>query len=264
MQRRQFLAASIAASAVALAGNNAAQTPARDNCEFYQLRRYDLQNGPPLRRTENYFASALIPALMRRGMGPVGAFKLDLGEQTPAYYLLIPSPSLEPLAELDLSLAEDGNFLEAAAPFWNATAESPAARHVESSLLKAFTGWPKITPPPSSGVKGGRKFQLRTYESPSHLDHLRKIEMVNAGEYEIFKNAGLPPVFFGDTLIGPRLPNLMYLLSVDNLGELDAKWAAFLGAPAWKKLTSNPRFNFDQTVNSVGSVIVSSLDCSQV
>ena len=77
MERRQFLAASIATSAAALAGNATAQAPASAAREFYQLRRYTLMSGPQLKLTENYFADALIPALARMGMGPVGAFKLD-------------------------------------------------------------------------------------------------------------------------------------------------------------------------------------------
>jgi hypothetical protein len=221
-------------------------------------------SGPQSKLTENYFADALIPALKRMGMGPVGAFTLDFGEQTPVYYLLIPSVSVETLLELDLNLANDQSFLEAAAPFWNAAAASPACRNVESSLLKAFTGWPRITPPASSATKGKRRFQLRTYESPSILDHMRKVEMINTGEFEIFIKAGMPPVFFGDTLIGPRLPNLTYMASVGDVGEVDAKWDAFRSSPEWKKLSSNPRFDFDQTVTNVSNLILSPLDCSQI
>jgi len=44
--------------------------------EFYEMRRYMLQtaatNSPKL------FGDALIPALARMGLGPVGAFRLDM------------------------------------------------------------------------------------------------------------------------------------------------------------------------------------------
>src|SRR5579859_4959682 len=165
MQRRQFLAASIAASTLAIAGDVAAQDAAPQNREFYQLRRYSLKSGPQLKLTENFFRDALIPATKRMGMGPAGAFRLEFGEQTPAYYLLIPGPSLDTLAQLDLRLAGDAEFLNAAAPYWNARAAAPAFERVEISLLAAFEGWPRITPP----EKGKRVFQLRTYESPSNL-----------------------------------------------------------------------------------------------
>jgi NIPSNAP len=264
MKRRQFLAASLAASVVAATDAAVAQSPAASVREFYQLRRYKLLNGQQLKVTENYFAGALIPALARLGMGPVGAFRLDIGQETPTYYLLIPSPSIEPLAELELRLADDADFVKAADPFWNATAAAPAFQRVEISLLVAFQGWPKLVLPPSTATKARRMFQLRTYESPSNGEHIRKVEMFYSGEFDFFKAAGFHPVFFGDTLIGPRMPNLTYMLSFENMAELDAKWDVFRADPAWKKLSASPRFAFDPIVSNISNLMISPLDCSQI
>lgn len=264
MERRQFLAASLSTSALALAGEASAQAPAGRAREFYQIRRYNLMSGPQLKLTENYFSNALIPALGRMGMGPAGALRLDIGQETPAYYLIIPGPSAETLAALDLKLAEDQAFLDAAAPFWNATATAPAFQRVEISLLEAFAGWPKLTPPAAAATKGKRMFQLRTYESPSNGDHVRKVEMFHSGEFEIFLNAGFHPVFFGDTLIGSRMPNLTYMLSFTDTAELEAKWDVFRNDPAWKKLSTSPRFAYDQIVTNISNLMLSPLDCSQV
>lgn len=279
MRRRHFLAASIAASTLAAAGEAVAHVSAAEAAatgasaplaaanprrEFYQLRRYNLLSGQQLKLTEGYFSSALIPALVRLGLGPVGAFKLDIGPETPAYTLLIPGPSVETLAELDLRLAEDAEFLAVAAPFWNATSVAPAFQRAEISLLAAFAGWPKLTPPAGAATKAKRVFQLRTYESPSDGEHIRKVEMFHSGEFEIFLNAGFHPVFFGDTLIGSRMPNLTYMLSFADLAELDAKWDVFRNDPAWKKLSSNPRYAFDAIVSNITNLILSPLDCSQV
>ncbi|MDE3149082.1 MAG: NIPSNAP family protein [Acidobacteriota bacterium] len=264
MERRHFLAASIATSALALAGDAAAQAPAGRAREFYQMRRYSLMSGPQLKLTENFLADALIPAVTRMGMGPVGAFKLDIGPETPAYYVLIPGPSAGALAELDLRLAKDDDFLKAAAPFWNATATAPAFQRVETSLFAAFEGWPKLTPPASAASKGKRIFQLRTYESPSNGDHVRKVEMFHSGEFEIFLKAGFHPVFFGDTLAGTRMPSLTYMLSFGDTAELEAKWDVFRNAPAWKKLSTSPRYASDQIVTNINNLMLSPLACSQI
>jgi hypothetical protein len=261
MERRQFLAATLAASAAAVVPGAAAQATAARTREFYLLRRYNLQSGPQTRLTEGYFSDALIPALGRMGMGPVGAFRLDFGTETPAFYLLVPGSSVEALAELDLRLAGDDAFLKTAESFWNATALAPAFLRVESSLLAAFEGWPKVTPP---ATKGKRIFQLRTYESPSNGDHVRKVEMFHSGEFEIFKNAGFHAVFFGDTLIGPRMPNLTYMMSYADSAEMDAKWDVFRNDPAWKKLSTNPRYSSDQIVTNITNLILSPLGCSQI
>jgi hypothetical protein len=265
MKRRQFLAASMAASALALANEGTAQVnraPAAR--EFYQLRRYGLQQGPQTKLTESYFSDALIPALTRMGIGPAGALRLDIGPETPAYYLLIPGSSAEALAELDFRLADDPAFMKAAEPFWNATAAGPAFERVESSLLVAFQGWPKLTPPASAATKGKRIFQLRTYESPSNGDHVRKVEMFHSGEFEIFLKAGFHPVFFGDTLIGSRMPNLTYMLSFADHAEMEAKWVLFGSDPDWKKLSSSPRFASDQIVTNITNLVLSPLSCSQI
>lgn len=264
MERRQFLAASIATSAAALAGNAAAQAPAADTREFYQVRRYNLTSGPQLKLTENYLGGAFIPALSRMGMGPVGAFRLDIGQDTPEYFVIIPGPSIGALAELDLHLGKDEDFLKAGSPFWNATATAPAFQRVEISLLAAFEGWPKLIPPASSASKGKRIFQLRTYESPSNGDHLRKVEMFHSGEFEIFLKSGFHPVLFGDALFGSRLPNLTYMLAFENTAELEAKWDLFRSDPDWKKLSASPRFAFDQIVTNISNLMLSPLACSQI
>ena len=262
MERRQFLAASIATSAAALSGNAAAQPPAPR--EFYQLRRYNLVSGPQLKLTEDYLGDALIPALGRMGIGPAGAFKLDIGQDTPAYYVLIPGPSVGALAALDLHLGNDDAFLKVAAPFWNATATAPAFQRVEISLLAAFEGWPKVTPPASSATKCKRIFHLRTYESPSNGDHVRKVEMFHSGEFDIFLKSGFHPVFFGDALSGSRLPSLTYMLAFTDTAELEAKWDAFRNDPDWKKLSTSPRFAFDQLVTNISNLMLSPLACSQI
>ncbi len=82
MERREFVTSAIAMAGVALSGG--AQT--QSSREFYLLRKYSLQTGPQLALTEHYFEHALIPALNRRAITPVGAFKLDIGPETPTYY----------------------------------------------------------------------------------------------------------------------------------------------------------------------------------
>ena len=264
MERRQFLAASLASSALAVAGNAAAQTPPPSAREFYVVRRYLLQQGPQTKLAEAFFSDALIPALTRLGLGPIGAFALGFGPETPAFYLLIPGSSVEVLAELDLRLAQDAAFMKSADPFWSAPTTAPAFQRVETSLLTAFEGWPKLTPPPSSATRSKRIFQIRTYESPSNAAHVRKVEMFHSGEFDIFVKAGCRPVFFGDTLIGSRMPNLTYMLSFTDAAELDAKWDVFRNDPAWKKLSTSPRYTADQLVTNITNLTLSPLACSQI
>jgi hypothetical protein len=258
------MTSSLAASALALTGVSQAQMAAGNSREYYELRKYYLRSGPQTKLTDSYLSDALIPALNRMGMTPVGAFTLTLGPQTPTVYLLIPSMNLETLVTAQLRLASDGEFMKAAEPFWNAPAIQPPFDRVESALLIAFPGWPKLTPPPSTAQKAKRIFQLRSYESPTDQDHVRKVEMFHHGEFEIFHQSGFDQVFYGDALIGNRLPHLTYMLSFADLSELDAKWRAFTTNPDWKKLSSDPRYAFEQIVSNIDNQILTPTSYSQI
>jgi hypothetical protein len=93
---------------------------------------------------------------------------------------------------------------------------------------------------------------------------VRKVEMFHSGEFEIFKNAGFHPVFFGDTLVGPRMPNLTYMLTFADSAEMDAKWDVFRNDPAWKKLSADPRFSYEAIVGNITNLILSPLEASQI
>ncbi len=88
--------------------------------------------------------------------------------------------------------------------------------------------------------------------------------MFHSGEFEIFRKSGFWQVFFGDTLIGPRLPNLTYMLSYPDLGELNAKWDAFFSSAEWKKLAASPEFNYEATVSNVTNLILAPTSYSQI
>jgi hypothetical protein len=266
MERREFLTSSLAASALALAKESSAQSVTQTSSgkprEYYEIRKYHLQSGPQTKLTEGYVRDALIPALNRMGIAPVGAFHLDFGPETPTLYLLLPSTKLETLATAELELVKDEVFMKAAAPFWTAPAAAPPFQRIESSLLIAFEGYPKLTAPAEKTTK--RIFQLRTYESPTSQDHVRKVDMFHHGEFEIFQRAGCGAVFYADTLIGPRMPNLTYMLSFSDAAELKARWELFSNDPQWKKLTASSQYNFEPIVSNVSNLILSPTAYSQI
>lgn len=228
--------------------------------EFYQLRKYTLRNGVQAALLQGFFEQALVPALNRLSIAPVGAFKLDVGPETPTYYVLIPSPSAEQLVTLDERLETDHAFLTASIAFREAPAAAPAFARVESWIFSAFAGWPHLTPP----KKAARIFQLRTYESPTPAAHARKVCMFNDAELAIFTRTGLKPVFFGETLVGSGLPSLTYLLSFPDLATLTETWKSFAADPAWKELSHRPENTDAELVSNISNLYLSPLPCSQI
>jgi hypothetical protein len=271
MQRRKFLSSTLTASTLAAAAPAGllqsapqATSPDASGREFYQLRCYHLSSGPQRKLCEDFFRDALIPALNRLAITPVGVFDLSIGPETPSVYVLMPSLSLDTLVNVETRLAQDAAYLKAGASFLNAPAIAPAFVRMESSLLQAFERTPRLKLPPATATKGPRVFELRTYESPSDQDHKRKVEMMDVSEGEIFDKAGIFQVFYGDTLVGSRLPNLTYMISFDSMADRDKKWAAFRDSPAWKSLSSQPRYAFEAIVSNITNVILTPTAYSQI
>ncbi len=268
MQRRVFLGSALLTPA--LAGGGSRPFAARDvgthpgGREYYQIRTYQLRAGPQVKVSNDFFRDAFIPAANRLGVRPVGVFNILIGTESPTLCVLIPSVSLELLVNLDARLGQDAEYNKAGSAFLNAPSANPAYVRLESSLMIAFEGEPRLVVPAATAEQRPRLFELRTYESPTDQDHRRKVEMFHNGEFEIFKRAGFAPVFYGDTLLGPRLPNLTYMLAFSNLGDREKMWAAFQSDPEWKKLTSSPRFNFEDIVSNVTNAILSPAPYSQI
>jgi hypothetical protein len=266
MQRRTFLASALAASALSVAGTGKylqAEDAGDKTRQFYQLRRYRVTNGPQKKLCDDFLRDALVPALNRLGISPVGVFTLTIGPETPSYYVLMPSFSLETLALVEFRLAQDAEYLKAGAAFLTAPAKEPSFVRIESSLMQAFENMPKLTLPAASVAKGPRVFELRTYESPSDQDHKLKVDMMQS-EGGIFAKAGFWPVFYGDVLIGSRLPNLTYMLSYTSMAERDTKWGAFGSSPEWKSLSGQAKYAFEDLVSNITNLILTPTAYSQI
>ena len=263
----------MAASALAASGANtflqSAEGPTEGKSEakgreFYQLRHYLLSSGPQRKLCDDFFRNALVPALNRLGITPVGVFAVSIGSGNSAFYVLMPSASAETLAVVETHLAQDSAYMKTAAPFLNAPAAQPSFNRMESILLQAFEKTPKLILPAATTARSPRIFELRTYESPSDQDHRRKVEMMESGVDDIFTKYGFTRVFYGDGLFGTLLPSLTYLLAFDNLADREKKWAAFAGSPEWKKLSTEPRYSFEAIVSNINNIILAPTDYSQI
>jgi len=265
MKRRDFIQSTLAATGLASLGlraaDSAALPPAR---EYYELRRYQLRRGPNQKRFDDYARDAAIPAMNRLGIGPIGVFHVMTGPDSPSAYVLIPYASLEQFAAAPGRLAADVEYQKAGADFINTPATDPAYIRVESSLMIAFEGMPKLEVPAATKDKHPRIFELRLYESHSKKANQKKIEMFNVGEIALFRRTGLTPVFFGETLIGTRLPNLTYLLVFENLAARDKNWSTFAADPEWKKLSTTPGYTDPEIVLNISNYFLRPAPYSQI
>jgi hypothetical protein len=198
----------------------------------------------------------------RAGVNRVGAFTVVYGENAPSLVLLLVHPSLDSVASLRDRLAADAEYGRAGAAVLDAPLADPAFVRVESSLLRAFEAMPTLEPSAGAGTAASRVFELRTYESHSDRAALNKLGMFNAGEVPIFRRAGLAPVFFGETLVGAKMPSLTYMLTFPDMAARDRAWSAFGGDPAWKALSADPQYR--DNVSAISDVILRPAAYSQV
>lgn len=227
--------------------------------QYFELRRYHLLNNSKQNALHEFLGEVAVPAYNRLGIEPVGGFSVAYGPNRPSVYVLLPHPSLESVETLRRRLAADDEYVRAGASFLERSMADPGYVRYESSLLKAFDGMERIETPVGTD---GRLFELRFYESPTDEAALRKIEMFNNGEISIFREVGLHPVFFGESLIGDQLPNLTYMLAFENMAERDAAWDRFRAHPDWAELSANPYYA--ETVSAISDFILRPTVYSQI
>lgn len=260
MNRREMLAAAGLAGLAPLADRAAANdTPKETAKALYELRLYQMPSMAKTKALLSFLASAAVPAWNRLGLKPVGVFGM-MDEAKPDVYVLLPHASMQSVLTATHRMMADAEFLKAAGSFLDAPKKDPAFDRIESSLLLAFDEMPKLARPTD---KDTRIFQLRIYESHSLKKAQKKIEMFNAGgEMAIFRRAGLRAVFFGEALVGTKLPHLTYMLAHDDEAAMKAGWKAFLADPGWKKLRADPRYK--DTVSNITNLLLRPAGCSQI
>ncbi|MEO2018510.1 MAG: NIPSNAP family protein, partial [Fuerstiella sp.] len=175
--------------------------------EFYELRIYRNSDTAKQAAVVKYLESALVPALNRIGVKTVGVFVPTSGKpEVPLtdVYVFIPFSDLNQFANSGGALAEDEAYTTAAAEFMAAPKKDPAYVRLESRLMRAFAGMPRLEVPDSDSEE--RLLELRIYESQDTRKARLKVEMFNAGEIDVMKDVKLGPVFFGETLISNDAP----------------------------------------------------------
>jgi hypothetical protein len=247
MKRREFLTTTIAASTLAGLGTaglkaSAAERAGGQNREYYELRVYRLKAGANHDLLDAYLEKAAIPALNRLGVKPVGVFTEIDPKDAPAVYTLRVYPSLDVFAAAHTRENAGLELLKAGAEYLTSPKSNPAFERIDSWLMLAFAGLPKLELPSYCKEKKPRIFELRTYESHSELKALKKVDMFNSGEIDLMREVGLGPIFYGQALVGSNLPHLTYMVSGETQEEHKKHWGAFGAHPTWAKLKNDPLY----------------------
>ncbi len=267
LPRRSFLKTSLAASAAAtLAPRSVSAAPAAGAREYYEVRCYRLKPEKRLKAAPNralldaYLEKALLPALARRKIGPVGVFtelEVNKAAATSApladspVWVLIPHASLESIVAVNADLNLDPDVQKAGAAYLTTPKPAPAYERVDSWVLRAFKSMPKMEVPEFSAKRvPTRVFEMRDYESHSEERALNKMAMFDDGETDVMRSLGMAPLFFGQAVAGPNLPHLRYITGGPDLATHLANWKKFGPDPRWTKMKGDPRYADNTSLNT--------------
>lgn len=232
MNRREF-SRTTAVAALGLGGT--AWAADQGTPQFYELRTYELRNDLPLGQIHSFFEKTHLPRLQATASGPVGVFEVVSGQPSPSLILLISYDSPDRLRSLtQLTAATDKEE-------WAAFEASgmPFVRY-GSEFFRAFEGHPRVEPPATGSSP--HLFELRRYESKDSFKAAAKVDMFNQEEIKIFRDCGMHPVFFGEAVIGQRLPHLTYMLAFKDMADRDKAWGTFASNPDWTRIKDDPRW----------------------
>ena len=229
--------------------------------QFYELRIYKIFDYEKQQVADDYLRDALLPALNRQKIENVGVFHNLKDENDHSIYVVIPFDNLESFANYNQKLGADTEYQEAGKAYLKRDKDDEIFQRIESRLLKAFTTMPKMELADYSKNKTDRLFELRLYESRTEEDARLKVDMFNSGETQLMKDVKMGPVFFGETLVGPDVPNLVYMLSAKSVEDHEAHWKAFKASPQWEEMKKLTKYK--DTVSKIKNWFLKPTDYSQ-
>jgi len=261
MKRRNFLAGLgplAVAPMASMAQNNESNSDGQQYLEWIQYRMSNRSD----KRVEKYYEEAAVPALNKLGINNVGVFNVMYGPNAPSMYVLIPHDSMDSLMNYQQKLLDDSTYMKAGKDYLESAFNNPAYVRAEKGLMKAFAGMPKVESPKEK-IGGQRILELRIYESHNYLKGQKKIDMFNnAGEIQVFRDTGLTPVFFGETIFGQLMPNLTYMVAFKDMADRDKSWRTFATSEGWAAIKDLEEYK--DTVSNITDIILRPARCSQI
>ena len=262
MKRRNFLAGLGPLAAAPILSYADTKNIHENDGQLLEWIKYTLPTGANKNRVEQYYQDAAVNGLNKLGINDVGVFNVMYGPNDPSLYVLIPHDTVESLMDYQQQLLDDDDYIKASKEYHESTISNPAYVRVERGLMKAFKGMPRIESPLKT-VGNQRILEVRIYESHNYLKAQKKIDMFNnAGEIQIFRDTGLTPVFFGETIFGQLMPNLTYMVAFKDMADRDNSWNNFRVSDGWKAIKDLEEYK--DTVSNITDIILRPAKCSQI
>jgi hypothetical protein len=256
MERRSFM--SLAATAMAGFG---ATTPEQKRARFYILESFELKNGTQPARIHEYLKNAAIPALRRAGSGPALVLEALVAPHMPQVAMVAGFASFDDIWNIHGKVTADPEWRKQFVA-WEA-GDEPEFENQNVILLEATKYSPELIAD-REPRKTPRVFELRVYHSPTARQLVALHERFAGAEINIFHRCGIEPVLYSSTLIGPRMPNLTYIIPFENLDAREKAWATFAADPEWVKVRKESIDKYGQISSTMQISLYKAMQYSQV
>jgi len=252
MKRRQFLSvggaglATLATATTATAQTRSSSRRGQSNSarQFIEVRKYTVKDADKRAKLIDILDSALIPALNRQGLKPVGVL-IPKAEGAEAKYannvfVIVPHRTTESFVNANTRLVADGAYRKAAAPIFETTSKDPVYTDCETFFLHCLPTIPTLETP---SLGADRVYQMRLYRSFNIDRNDAKMKMFyQGGELPLFREVEMNPIFFGDILAGTRLPAFIYMIGFASTAKRDEAWKSFVAHPKWAAMKDLPEY----------------------
>jgi hypothetical protein len=223
MHRRTFVGA--------LGGLGLAAAATDKRTGFYCFQHFNLKSGSQLPHLHDFMSQFALPALNRLHSGPKIFLEATLAPQLPHLTAIYGFSSLEELWGVHTKMSQDEEHRKGLAAL-ESGADAPF-ESMDTAVVEAADYSPEVKPEPA---EASRIFELRVYHSPTWRQLMALHERFRGPEIKIFHRSGIHPILYGSTLLGPNLPNLVYLTPFADLAAREKAWAAFGADPDWQKV----------------------------
>lgn len=223
MNRRHFVQSVAGAS---LLSQTAGAQPSAAKTHLYCLDYFYYRQGDQATRLQQFFGSQA--QLWTKHARAFGVFTAVFAPRAQTMLALTGYSSFDDMTAATDAIAADPGFQKAHQELESGS--EPAFASWQRVLLQAADFSPEIVPP-AEKPKSPRYFEIRVYHSPTKRQWDLLHERFAGPEIRIFHRSGVNPILYGDTIAGPDMVNLTYIVPFASLADREKAWETFNADP---------------------------------
>jgi hypothetical protein len=256
IDRRSFLLkntpAAALASAAALAGHSSQAAETQKAAPYVEILTFRLHVGEQTDRLMSWLEKHAVPMLQKHRIGPAGFFTVDVGPHVPAVVEILSYPSLSEMEAAWGKAHADKDWASAVADL---ESSGPPFFRLDTVLLRATNFSPPLKPTPAN-EPAHKVYELRFYEASTQ----RQLEFMHGrfagGEIDVFHKTGIHPIMYADTVFGPNIPNMAYLIPFESEAHREKAWQAFRASPEWAKIAEEWMARSGELARNISNAIL--------